>query len=66
MRRKPLPWLRTLFGSLGIKDIQFVLAVGTKEMNKGNIDRAKFLAPHVAAVQALFAQERIPIESTQK
>ena len=29
------PWLRTLFGSLGIKDMQFVLADGTRETNKG-------------------------------
>ncbi|MGH9544795.1 MAG: hypothetical protein ACRD23_06225 [Terriglobales bacterium] len=35
-----VPWLRTLFGSLGIKDMQFVLADGTRETNKGKIDRA--------------------------
>lgn len=43
-RNYPVPWLRTLFGSLGIKDMQFVLADGTREVNKGNIDRAAFLA----------------------
>jgi len=50
------PWLRTLFGSLGIKDMQFVLADGTRETNKGNIDRAAFLAPHLEAIHALFKQ----------
>ena len=48
------PWLRTLFGSLGIKDMQFVLADGTRETNKGNIDRTAFLAPHLEAIQVLF------------
>ena len=52
-----VPWLRTLFGSLGIQDMQFVLADGTRETNKGKIDRALFLPPHVEAIHALFAQE---------
>ena len=52
-----VPWLRTLFGSLGIKDMQFVLADGTRETNKGKIDRATFLAPHLQAIRALFAHQ---------
>ena len=52
-----VPWLSTLFGSLGIKDMQFVLADGTRETNKGKIDRIAFLAPHVEAIHALFAQK---------
>lgn len=48
------PWLRALFGSLGVKDMQFVIVDGTRETNKGNVDRATFLAPHVAAIHALF------------
>ena len=56
-----VPWLRTLFGSLGIKDMQFIVADGTRELNKGKIDRSTFLAPHFEAIHALFAQEQIPI-----
>ncbi len=52
-----VPWLRTLFGSLGIKDMQFVLADNTRETNKGKIDRAAFLAPHIEAIHALFEKE---------
>ena len=54
-----VPWLRTLFGSLGIKNMQFVLADGTRATNKGKIDRAAFLAPHVEAIHTLFAQESL-------
>jgi FMN-dependent NADH-azoreductase len=52
-----VPWLRTLFGSLGIKDMQFVLADGTKDTNKGKIDRATFIAPHIEAIHALFLRK---------
>lgn len=50
------PWLRTLFGSLGIKDMQFILVDGTRDTNKGKVDRAVFLAPHIEAIRALFRQ----------
>lgn len=50
------PWLRTLFGYLGVKKMQFVLADGAAEVRYGRIDRAAFLAPHVEAVDALFAE----------
>jgi FMN-dependent NADH-azoreductase len=56
-----VPWLRTLFGSLGIKNMEFVLADGTRETNRGKIGRSTFLAPHVEAIHALFVQDRIPI-----
>ncbi|MDR3700414.1 MAG: NAD(P)H-dependent oxidoreductase [Candidatus Sulfopaludibacter sp.] len=48
------PWLRTFFGSLGVRDMRFVFADGTAEVRKGMIGRAAFLAPHVDAVQSLF------------
>ena len=48
------PWLGTLFGSLGVKDMRFIRVDGTKATNNGGADRVAFLAPHLAAVRALF------------
>jgi FMN-dependent NADH-azoreductase len=50
------PWLRTFFGYLGVRNMKFVLADGTAEVKYGKIDRAAFLAPHIKAVQSLFAE----------
>jgi FMN-dependent NADH-azoreductase len=58
-----MPWLRTLFGALGVEDMQFILADGTREIHMGRIDRATFLAPHIKAVQKLFAPEEVPVEA---
>jgi FMN-dependent NADH-azoreductase len=48
------PWLRTVFGFLGSKDIRFVLADGTREMHNGKISRSAFLAQHHHSLDALF------------
>jgi FMN-dependent NADH-azoreductase len=56
-----VPWLRTVCGSLGATDMQFVFAEGTKEVHVGHLDRGAFLAPHIRAIRALFAQ--IPAQS---
>jgi FMN-dependent NADH-azoreductase len=45
------PYLRALFGFLGVTDATFLTAGGTMALNHGQ-DRATFLAPHVQAVQA--------------
>jgi len=58
-----VPWLRTLFGSLGVADMQFVLVDGTRETNNGKIDRETFLAPHVEAIQAFFAEVPASVEA---
>jgi FMN-dependent NADH-azoreductase len=50
------PWLRTFFSYLGVRDMRFILADGAAEVRYGKIDRAAFLAPHVNAVQSLFAE----------
>jgi FMN-dependent NADH-azoreductase len=50
------PWLRKLFSYLGVKNMQFILADGAAEVRYGRIDKATFLAPHMEAIQALFAQ----------
>jgi FMN-dependent NADH-azoreductase len=44
------PYLRSVFGFLGVTDITFLTAGGTSVLNQGN-DRDAFLAPHLQAVQ---------------
>ncbi len=51
------PWLRTFFGYLGVKNMQFVIADGAAEVTYGKIDQAAFLAPHIEKIQALFAED---------
>ena len=48
------PWLRTLFGYLGLKEMQFILADGAAAARYGRMNLETFLAPHIAAVQAIF------------
>jgi len=45
------PYLRLLFGFLGVTDVSFLTAGGTTALNRGQ-DRNAFLAPHLHAVQA--------------
>ena len=45
------PYLRTLFGFLGVTDATFLTAGGTMALNHGQ-DRDTFLAPHLQAVTA--------------
>jgi FMN-dependent NADH-azoreductase len=45
------PYLRSVFGFLGLTDATFLTAGGTKALNQGH-DRDAFLAPHLQAVQA--------------
>jgi len=44
------PYLRSVFGFLGVTDTTFLTAGGTAALNQGQ-DRNAFLAPHLAAVQ---------------
>jgi FMN-dependent NADH-azoreductase len=44
------PYLRSVFGFLGVTDSTFVTAGGTSVLNQGH-DRDVFLAPHLQAVQ---------------
>jgi FMN-dependent NADH-azoreductase len=50
------PYIRTVFGFLGIADLTVVTAGGTAALMNPATDRAAFLAPHTASVQALFAK----------
>jgi FMN-dependent NADH-azoreductase len=45
------PYLRSLFGFLGLTDMTFLTAGGTMALNHGQ-DRDAFLAPHLQAVQS--------------
>ena len=45
------PYLRSVFGFLGVKDATFLTAGGTKVLSQGH-DRNAFLAPYLHAVQA--------------
>jgi FMN-dependent NADH-azoreductase len=44
------PYLRSVFGFLGVTDATFLTAGGTAALNRG-LDRNAFLAPHLQAVQ---------------
>ena len=44
------PYLRSVFGFLGVTDATFLTAGGTSALNQGK-DRNTFLAPHLQAVQ---------------
>jgi FMN-dependent NADH-azoreductase len=57
-----VPWLRTVFGSLGVSDMRFVIADGTKKVHSGDLDRTTFLLSHLEAIRALFAHEQHPTE----
>jgi FMN-dependent NADH-azoreductase len=44
------PYLRSVFGFLGVTDVTFLTAGGTAALNYGQ-DRDAFLAPHLHVVQ---------------
>jgi FMN-dependent NADH-azoreductase len=47
------PYLRTIFGFLGVTDVTFVAAGGTAALSSGKVDRPSFLAPHLQAIETL-------------
>ena len=48
------PYLRTVFGFLGVTDTKFINAGGAAALNYGKIDRQTFLQPHVESIRARF------------
>ena len=48
------PYLRAVFGFLGITDVAFLSAGGAAALNYGAIDRETFFQPHVAAIRSQF------------
>jgi FMN-dependent NADH-azoreductase len=49
------PYLKTIFGLMGVTDVQFVTAGGAARLMKGSIDRATFLHPVLTQVRAIAA-----------
>ncbi len=48
------PYLRTVFGFIGVVDTNFLAAGGASALNYGQIDRETFLQPHVESIRAQF------------
>ena len=48
------PYLRTVFGFLGVTDVTFISAGGAAALNYGKIDRESFLKPHVESIRSQF------------
>ena len=48
------PYLRTVFGFLGVTELKFITAGGAAALNYGKVDRKTFLEPHVENVRAQF------------
>jgi FMN-dependent NADH-azoreductase len=48
------PYLRTVFGFLGVTDTKFLTAGGTAALRYGNIDRDSFLKPYFGQIEGWF------------
>ncbi len=48
------PYLRTVFGFIGVTETSFINAGGAAAINYGKVDRASFLQPHVESIKAKF------------
>jgi len=48
------PYLRTVFGFLGVTDTKFLTAGGTAALRYGNIDRDSFLKPYFDQIEGWF------------
>jgi FMN-dependent NADH-azoreductase len=53
------PWLRTLFGGLGVGEMHFIFVDATVRVSNGAIERAAFLAPYVEEVRALVGENAV-------
>lgn len=48
-----LPYLRFIFGFMGITDVQFIQAGGTAPVAQGRISAEQFLSPYLSEVAAV-------------
>ena len=48
------PYLRTIFGFIGVTDVTFLAAGGAAALNYGKIDRDTFLHPHIETIRTWF------------
>ena len=49
-----LPYLRTVFGFIGVTETRFIAAGGAAALNHGKVDRDTFLQPHLESIKAGF------------
>jgi len=49
------PYLKTVFGFIGVTDVKFVTASGAARVMMGAVDRATFLKPTLDAVRTVAA-----------
>src|SRR5882724_7955923 len=49
------PWIRTIFGFIGITDLDFIVADGLTEVELGKRDREQYLKPIREQIAALAA-----------
>ncbi len=49
------PYLKTVFGFIGVTDVKFVTAGGASRLMNGSVDRATFLNPVLTQVRAIAA-----------
>jgi FMN-dependent NADH-azoreductase len=52
-----VPYLRLIFGFLGIADVRFIQAGGTKDVIQGRISADEFLSPHLKEIAASVREE---------
>jgi FMN-dependent NADH-azoreductase len=50
------PWLRAMFGYLGVENMQFIFVDGTAKVKAGECDREAFLWPHIEAIRTRFSE----------
>jgi FMN-dependent NADH-azoreductase len=48
------PYLRTIFGFVGVTDVSFLAAGGAAAVSYGKIDRESFLRPHLETISGWF------------
>lgn len=58
-RNHLVPWLRTFWENLGVTDLHIHFIDGAGAVRWGKISQQAFLAPHLAAVESLFAPPSI-------
>jgi FMN-dependent NADH-azoreductase len=46
------PYLRTVFGFIGVTDASFIVAGGAAALMQGKVDRQTFLQPHIESIDA--------------
>jgi FMN-dependent NADH-azoreductase len=48
------PYLRTIFGFVGVTEVSFLVAGGAAAVSYGKVDRESFLRPHIETIKGWF------------